>query len=595
MSIRRTLILTAGLLLTAFVPQGGGAAEYIAAATAPSSPRPYMGAANVHPDGLVLSWSAVANAKSYSVYMGVSPDDLLLLGSATTPRLEVNTDLALGRCYYWRVDTRTTGTTTIPGPLWRFTTVAPSPDDPSLLVWYAFDEAAGAVSADLSGNGPDALLEQMIWDVPGAPGLEGASVRSNGSGCVRFNVPGTALPLDQLTLTGWFWISPQDEPAALWCLGNGPDSYVCLVPQPVGGDGLTIEVKAGNQSQPITAQARDPLPVDRWTHLAVTMDVAGEQITVHEDGAVVLTARGLTRLADVLKPAEKIVVGTSFTSTTHLCCRTDEVRLYSRILDAGQIARTMFGHPDSPFEPAPRHWAQLHTSVPAVLRWQATDALAYHVYAGTDIDNLDLVASDLAKPEWSLKPKLLDGQTLCWQVEAVVDGGFVRGPLWRFSVTGLSLADVIKGATSWWADYAKYYRQVAPDLSLTDMDGRGHRVRDYRGRHLLLAVWAPWCSVCRTELVTLSKLRTDISEDEMILLAVTDESNRSALPAFLADHPEVNFPVCVTVLSATPPFSSVTHVPSIFFVAPDGTMKLAAIGAVPEETLKQILKGAWAQ
>ncbi len=274
----------------------------------------------------------------------------------------------------------------------------------------------------------------------------------------------------------------------------------------------------------------------------------------------------------------------------------DEVRLYARILDAGQIARTMLGHPDSPFEPAPRHWAQLHTSVPAVLRWQATDAaLAYNVYAGTDVNDPDLVAQDVTKPEWSLKQRPADGQTLYWQVEAVMAGGSVRGPLWQFSVTGLSLADVIKAATPWWADYAKYYRQVAPDLSLTDTDGRGHRVRDYRGRRLLLVVWAPWCSVCRAELVTLSKLREDLSEEEMILLSVTDESNRSALPAFLADHPEVNFPVCVTKLPAMPPFSSVTHIPSIFFVAPDGTMKLATVGAVPGEILKQILKGAWAQ
>jgi len=152
---------------------------------------------------------------------------------------------------------------------------------------------------------------------------------------------------------------------------------------------------------------------------------------------------------------------------------------------------------------------------------------------------------------------------------------------------------VIEGATPWWADYVKYYHQVAPDLSLTDTNGRGHRVRDYRGRHLLLVVWAPWCSVCRTEFATLSELREDVSEDQMILLAVTDESNRGALPAFLADHPEINFPVCVTKLSATPPFSSVTHVPSIFYIAPDGTMKLATVGAVPREIIEQILKAAW--
>ncbi|RPJ37151.1 MAG: hypothetical protein EHM35_06910, partial [Planctomycetaceae bacterium] len=581
MFMRRVLVAITSVLGATFPCGGLQAVEYAdAAATTVSLPRPYVGAANVYPHDLVMQWPAVANAKSYSIHLGTDPDDLFLLSTAATLRLEVNRELAWGKCYYWRVDARTTRPTTIRGPLWRFTIAPPPPDDPDLLAWYAFDEAAGTVSVDLSGNRVSAVLEQMIWETTGAPGLEGGSVRSDGSGNVHFGITRPTPPLRQATLTGWFRIGRQEQWIPLWYLARGTDSYVSLVPQPANDGGLVIEVKGAGQSQPIRAQARDPLPVDHWTHLAVTMDAMGEQITVYEDGAAVLTARGLTGLTTVLETADFVSMGDSFTLYDRLRFSVDEVRFYARILDAEEIARTMRGHPDSPYEPNPPHRAQLHTSVPAVLRWKATDAaLTYNVYAGTDINNLDLVAWDLTKPEYPLQQKPADGQTLCWQVEAVVDGGFVRGPLWQFSVTGLSLADVIKGAKPWWADYGKYYHQVAPDLSLTDMDGGGHRVRDYRGRHLLLAVWAPWCPTCREELVTLARLRDDMSEEDMILLAVTDESNRSTLPAFLAEHPEINFPVCITRLSAVPPFNSVTHVPSIFYVAPDGTMKLATVGA----------------
>ncbi len=595
MFTRQVLVAVTTALGTVFVCGSLPAAEYAdAAATTGSLPRPYVGAANVHPPGLVMQWPAVANAKSYSIYLGADPDDLFLLGTVSATRLEVNRELASGKCYYWRVDARTTGTTTVRGTLWRFTTAPPPPDDLDLLAWYAFDEATGAISVDLSGHGVNAVLDQMIWETMGAPGIDGGSVRSDGHGNVHFSVRAPTPPLDKATFTGWFKIGGQEEPFPLWCLAHGTDTCVSLVPQPAGGGGLAIEVKAAGQSQPIRAQVPDRLPVGRWTHLAVTMEAAGEQITVYEDGAVVLTARGLIGLKTVLEEADFVSMGDSSTSPVGLPFSVDEVRLYARILDAEEIARTMLGHPDSPYEPDPRHWAQLHTSVPAALRWKATNAaLAYNVYTGTDSNNLHSAASDLLKPEYSLQQKPGDGQTLCWQVEAVVDRGFVRGPLWRFSVTGLSLADIIKGTKPWWADYARYYRQVAPDLSLTDTDGRGYRVRDYRGRHLLLAVWAPWCPTCRDELVTLSKLRTDLSEDDMVLLAVTDESNRSALPAFLAQHPEVNFPVCITKLSATAPFSSVTHIPSIFYIAPDGTIKLATVGAVPQATIEQILQAAW--
>jgi len=289
-----------------------------------------------------------------------------------------------------------------------------------------------------------------------------------------------------------------------------------------------------------------------------------------------------------------VVLATSFTSSICLRCGMDDVRLYARALSADEIARTMLSHPDSPYGPEPRHWAQVHTSTPPVLRWEADGALAYNVYAGTDANNLGLVGRDLTKAECRLAQKLADGQTLCWQVEAVVEGGFVRSPLWRFSVTGLSLADLVEDATPWWIDYTEYYGQIAPDISLTDVDGRGHRLRDYRGRHLLVVIWAPWCSVCREELATLSRLRKDMSEDELGLLAITDESNRGTMPGFLAAHPEINFPVCITRVLALPgAFSDALHFPSILYIAPDGTTKLGTVGEIPLDTMKLILDAAW--
>lgn len=590
----RILVLIASVLSGAFLCGGLRAALHPdAGVTVPSSPGPYNGAANVKPGDLTLSWSPVAGAQSYSVYFGPDPDGLALLKSEAKPPLQLGQDLVPGKCYWWRVDTGAAGPVTVTGPLWRFTVAAPPAHDPDLLAWYGFDEAAGTASGDWSGHGLNAELDRMTWDTTGAPGLDGGCVCSDGTGGVFLDIPATAQPLGRTTLTGWFRIPPQDEPAALWCIGAGANSYVSLVRQPPNGC-LCVEVKGAGQSQPVTTQVKDALPIDHWTHLAVTMDGAAGQITVYEDGVVVLTASGLTRLKDVLASAGSLPLGASFTLDASLRCSMDEVRLYRRLLDAEEIARSMLGHPDSPYEPEPRHWAQVHTSTPAVLRWEATSAaLAYNVYAGADVNHLDLVGQNLTKPECPLKQALADGQTLCWRVEAAVEGGVVAGPLWQFCAAGLSLADVIKGATPWWADYAAYYHQVAPDFSLTDMDGRGHRVRDYRGRHLMLVVWSPLCSVCRGELATLSKLRKETSEEELMLLSVTDEAYRSAMSAFLADHPEVNFPVCVTKLSVLPPFSSVTHYPSMFYVDPDGTMKLGTVGAVPLDIIESILQAAW--
>ena len=196
--------LGAAIIGTSAVAYGGGGT--------PAPPWPYDGAANVNPDGLVLYWWPVSNAKSYDVYLGEAADNLVLQGSATQPQWAIKTALARGKSYYWRTIARANGAPLATGPVRKFTISPPSPTDTGLIAWYAFDEGFGGTSRNLSGNGPDAQVEQMAWDAA-APGLDGTSVQSNGTGWVRFQMPSTAQPFDRLTLAGWFRIRPQNEPA----------------------------------------------------------------------------------------------------------------------------------------------------------------------------------------------------------------------------------------------------------------------------------------------------------------------------------------------------------------------------------------------
>jgi hypothetical protein len=340
---------------------------------------------------------------------------------------------------------------------------------------------------------------------------------------------------------------------------------------------------------------KDPFPLNHWTHLAFLIDGPARQVTVYEDGAAIWTAKELTGLESILADAREVFLGASFGQGVPLRGGMDEIRLYAGTLNAQEIARTMLGHPDSPSEPRPRQWAQVRAGVPITLRWQGSPgATKYNLYAGVAPDRLDITASGLTVAEYSLNHLPADGQTLYWRVEAVVAGGLIPGPLWQFSIVSQPLEDLIPGATPWWADFPKYWRQIAPDVSLTDISGAGHRLRDYRGKHLLVVVWAPWCSPSRTQMTVLSHLREAMSEDELALLTITDESNRKALTDFIAGHPEITLPMCVTKTSSLPaPFRSAAHFPSIFYVAPDGVIKLGTVGLVPQATIQAILAATW--
>jgi thiol-disulfide isomerase/thioredoxin len=80
---------------------------------------------------------------------------------------------------------------------------------------------------------------------------------------------------------------------------------------------------------------------------------------------------------------------------------------------------------------------------------------------------------------------------------------------------------------------------MAPDVPLTGLDGRAHRLADYHGRRVLLNFWASWCGPCLDEMPALDRAAR-AHPDVTVLGIAMDEPAR--VQAFLATHP-VGYPV----------------------------------------------------
>jgi thiol-disulfide isomerase/thioredoxin len=90
--------------------------------------------------------------------------------------------------------------------------------------------------------------------------------------------------------------------------------------------------------------------------------------------------------------------------------------------------------------------------------------------------------------------------------------------------------------------------QTSPALSLTDLDGKLHRLSDYRGRRVLLNFWASWCRPCREEMPALNQIQAKSGKNAPIVIGIAiDEPAR--VRAFLAAHP-VNYPILIGRMDA---------------------------------------------
>ena len=127
-------------------------------------------------------------------------------------------------------------------------------------------------------------------------------------------------------------------------------------------------------------------------------------------------------------------------------------------------------------------------------------------HARVDAGELWLDAADIARATgWTWKPEGLCCDDTCLPIPAsmlasadnplVRDGQLNLSAVWRNSGQPVVHDDA---AQSWVLGTGSAQRHAAleglqaPDFCLPDLDGKPHRLSNYRGQKVLLATWASW-------------------------------------------------------------------------------------------------------
>jgi len=82
----------------------------------------------------------------------------------------------------------------------------------------------------------------------------------------------------------------------------------------------------------------------------------------------------------------------------------------------------------------------------------------------------------------------------------------------------------------------------APDLSLTDLNGKAVALSDFRGQIVLVNNWATWCPPCKAEMPTLLAFYEDHRRQNFTILAIEAGDTVGNVAAFAKDY-GLTFPV----------------------------------------------------
>lgn len=75
-----------------------------------------------------------------------------------------------------------------------------------------------------------------------------------------------------------------------------------------------------------------------------------------------------------------------------------------------------------------------------------------------------------------------------------------------------------------------------PDLAFQDGTGKPLKLSDWKGRVVLVNLWATWCAPCRKEMPDLSKLEKELGSDQFEVVAISvDRKGAEASAEFLKE------------------------------------------------------------
>ena len=161
------------------------------------------------------------------------------------------------------------------------------------------------------------------------------------------SIPGEAVSGEEsLTITGWIYLRSPKSGQVFFDFGKNGSSHVSAAPAGTGaGEGLQVQLVAGGKTW---ATASAAVPVNKWSHIAVVIDVSSKTMSTYLNGALAGEAKDLTlelkQLFDFDNDKNnQLFIGKSLGSEkTFLNAKLSDFRVYRIPLTQRQIARIYY-------------------------------------------------------------------------------------------------------------------------------------------------------------------------------------------------------------------------------------------------------------
>jgi len=122
-----------------------------------------------------------------------------------------------------------------------------------------------------------------------------------------------------------------------------------------------------------------------------------------------------------------------------------------------------------------------------------------------------------------------------------------------------------------------------PEIRVESLGGKPLAVGDYRGKVVLLDVWASWCGPCKQELPMLDDMAKRLRGDGVEVLAVSIDQERANLVKFLKARPRWALTIAHDPKGAIADSLAPEKMPTSYIIDREGIVRYVNSGFEPSD------------
>jgi thiol-disulfide isomerase/thioredoxin len=133
---------------------------------------------------------------------------------------------------------------------------------------------------------------------------------------------------------------------------------------------------------------------------------------------------------------------------------------------------------------------------------------------------------------------------------------------------------------------------VPPNFEWTDANGNTVSLASLKGKSVWINFWGTWCPPCRAEMPAMEKVYSK-HKDELIILGVSmaPRDDPGVVSQFLKQNP-YSWTFIHDGDQGLAMRYQAGSIPMSYFIGPDGVVKAASMGAIPEELMENFIAQA---